>query len=97
MKVYVRSTLRCDPDRAWAEVQRSSLLVEVARPLLVISPVKGESMPERWHRGSTVRCTSYLFGIIPLGMRDVFFERVDHRVREIRLAKRTRSSAAGII
>jgi hypothetical protein len=83
MRVYVESVLPCPPDAAWEEVQNSALLLEVTRPLVVIGPAAGESLPERWRQGETVRCRSYLFGLIPLGTHTIVLERVDPDAREI--------------
>jgi hypothetical protein len=83
MRVYVDSVLSCSPEKVWDEVQKSSLLLEVIRPLVLIVPVDAAEFPERWIEGATVRCTSYLFGVIPLGTRTLFAERIDHAAREI--------------
>jgi len=83
MRVYVESLLDCPPDKAWAEVQRPSLLLEVARPLIRLEPHDAPQFPERWQQGTTVRFRSYLFSMIPVGTRTVFFERVDQSARQI--------------
>jgi hypothetical protein len=83
MKVHVESVFGCTPEKAWSEVQKSALLLEVARPLVFIRPLRGERLPERWQQDATVGCKSYLFGILPLGKRIIFFERVDPTSREI--------------
>lgn len=83
MRVVVESVLPCRAELAWEEVQTSRLLIEVARPLLVIRPIRGESLPVWWESGTTIRCRSYLFGFIPLGTRVVRFERIDAARREI--------------
>lgn len=84
MRVLVESDLPCDADRAWAAVQTSALLLEVVRPLVDVRPLPGEPWPERWPVGQTLRCRSYLFGVVPLGTRTLIFESVDHAAREIR-------------
>jgi hypothetical protein len=83
MRLFRETVLPCDADHAWAEVQTSALLHEVAHPLVTIRPVPGEELPARWSAGETIRCRSYLFGLIPLGTRTLFFERVDQDRREI--------------
>jgi hypothetical protein len=83
MKVSVESVLPCPAEKVWDEVQRSALLLEVARPLVRIVPANGHQFPERWLEGATVRCKSYLFGIIPLGTHTIFLERIDSVAREI--------------
>lgn len=65
MRVVVESLLPCEADDAWAEVVTSRLLREVASPLVVIEAVPGEPLPEIWPADSTIRCRSYLFGLIP--------------------------------
>lgn len=83
MRVIVQSTLPCDGDLAWAEVQKSALLQHIARPLVSIVPISGETFPERWPAAISIRCRSYLFGIVPLGTRTLTFERIDHESHEI--------------
>ena len=88
MRVFVESVLPCEADRAWAEVQTSDLLREVARPLIFFRPARGEKLPKRWLAGTTVRCISYLLGLIPLGLRTLLFERIDPQLREIHTRER---------
>jgi hypothetical protein len=82
MRVYVESVFNCPPDRAWAEVQRPALLLEVARPLIRLEPEDGP-FPERWQQGATVRFRSYMFCFLPTGTRTVRFESVDQMARQI--------------
>ena len=83
MRVFVESLLPCSADQAWAAVQTSALLVEVAAPVVAIRPVAGETFPEKWPVGQTLRFRSYLFGFIPVGTRTLHFERIDQSAREI--------------
>jgi len=83
MKVYVESVLDCSASRAWSEVRTSRLLLEVMRPLLRFEPPRGTSFPLEWEQGTTIRGKSYLFGLIPLGLRTIRFERIDPQRREI--------------
>jgi hypothetical protein len=83
MRVYLESLLDRDPDKTWAEVQRSALLLEVCRPLVRIVPVSSPTFPEQWQEGVTVRCKSYLLGFLPLGTRNLLIERIDPGAREI--------------
>ena len=83
MRVFVESVLSCDADRAWAAVQTSALLLEVASPLVTIRPLPGETLPQRWSESTTLRFRSYLLCLIPMGTRTIFFERIDPEQREI--------------
>ena len=83
MTVLVASVLDCPAARVWDEVQRPDLLLEVVRPLVRIVPAEGQPFPQRWREGSTVRCRSRLFGIVPTGLRTLFFERIDGAAMEI--------------
>lgn len=83
MRVFIESVLPCAAELAWAEVQKSALLQEVAHPLVSFSTPNGEQLPHRWLEGMTVHCRSYLFGLIPLGLRKLLFERVDSQHHEI--------------
>ena len=88
MIVHVESELPCPAEKVWDEVQRSSLLLEVIRPLVKLVPVDAPHFPERWVEGATVRCRSYLFGVLPLGTRTIFLERIDWAAREIQSRER---------
>lgn len=83
MKVYVESILNCLPDQAWAEVQTSRLLLEITSPVLKILALPGAHFPERWIEGSTVLCTAYVVGFIPLGTHSLLFESIDSVRRQI--------------
>jgi hypothetical protein len=89
MKVFVESILPCSADLAWAAVQTSALLMEVAAPVVTFRPVVGETLPERWPAGQSVRCRMYLFGLIPLGTQVVHLERIDPAAREIQSREST--------
>ena len=83
MKVFVASVLDCPPEKVWDEVQKSSLLLEVTRPLVRLMPADTTAFPERWSQGTLCLCRCYLFGFLPLGMHKIFFERIDPSRREI--------------
>src|SRR5262249_60339150 len=83
MNVHVESVFDCPPDRAWDEVQQTALLLEVCGPLVTFRAVEPAALPPRWEEGMTVRCRSYLFGVVPLGTRTVRIERIDQEARAI--------------
>jgi hypothetical protein len=83
MKVHVQTELDCLPERVWNEVQKSALLLVVAHPIVRIEPVDEVDFPVCWAEGATIRCRSYLFGVVPLGVRTIFLERIDQAAREI--------------
>jgi hypothetical protein len=83
MRVFVESVLDCAPERVWGEVQTSRLLLDVARPLVVIKPAASATFPERWIEGAVVQCRSYLLGLVPLGTRTLLFERIDQKAQKI--------------
>lgn len=83
MRVYVESILPCSAELAWEEVRTSRLLLEVVRPLVVLRPLRGEQFSEHWTSGQTMLCRTFLFGLIPLGVRTVHFTQVDSAAREI--------------
>lgn len=82
MKVFVSTTLNCPASWAWDLVERSSTLVEVAWPLAYIESIDS-SFPERWSQGSTILCKSRLFNLIPVGTRQIFFEKINSTARQI--------------
>jgi len=83
MKVDVSTHLNCSAGKAWNEVQKSSLLLRVIRPLARIVPVDQRHFPERWTEGLKIQCRSYLFGFIPIGVRNLHFQRIDQKNFEI--------------
>jgi hypothetical protein len=83
MRVYVQSRLDCPPEKVWHAVQTSSLFLEIIRPLVKVVPVDSPNFPPHWQEGTTVRCKSYLFGLIPLGIHTLYMERIDPGAREI--------------
>jgi hypothetical protein len=88
MRVYLQSRLSCSAKQAWDEVQLSRLLREVAWPVIRFAAVSADDFPERWQTGMTVLCRSYLFGLIPLGVRTLHFELVDGERMRIQTRER---------
>jgi hypothetical protein len=84
MIVDVSTVLNCSAAKAWDEVLKSSLLVHVIRPLARVVPVGGP-FPERWSEGCTVQCKSFVFGVIPIGVRTLRFEKVDQKNYQIQI------------
>jgi hypothetical protein len=82
MIVDISTVLDCSAAKAWETVQKSSLLLYVIWPLARVVPI-GAPFPERWTEGLTVHCKSFVFGIIPLGVRTVRFEKIDQKNHEI--------------
>jgi hypothetical protein len=82
MVVDVSTILNCSAAKAWKEVQKSSLLRHVIWPLARIVPV-GAPFPERWSEGLTIQCKSFVFGVIPIGVRTLDFEKIDHKNYQI--------------
>jgi hypothetical protein len=84
MRVFVQSTLPCDADRAWAEVQTSRLLHEICWPIIRLRPAAGDAaIAERWQVGATNRLRTAMFGLIPLGTRVLHWESIDPGRREM--------------
>ena len=82
MKVDVSTLLNCSAAKAWNEVQKSSLLLHVIWPLARVVPT-GTPFPERWSEGLTIQFKSFIFGVIPIGLRTLHFEKIDHNNYEI--------------
>lgn len=83
MRVHVESVWACDPDYVWDKVQQSATLTYVMRPLIRIRPVGMAAFPLRWSGKTTVPCKLYLLGFLPLGTRQLTFEKIDDSQREI--------------
>ena len=82
MIVDVSTVLNCSAANAWAEVQKSSLLLHVIWPLVRLVP-SGAPLPERWSEGLTIQCKSFVFGVIPIGVRTLHIEKIDHKNYQI--------------
>jgi hypothetical protein len=82
MIVDVSTVLDCTATKAWDEVQKSSLLVYVIWPLVRVAPTDAP-FPERWSEGLTIQCKSFVFGVIPIGVRTLRFEKIDQKNYEI--------------
>jgi hypothetical protein len=82
MIVDVSTMLDCPAAKAWNEVQKSSLLLYVIWPLARVVPT-GVPFPERWSEGLTIQCKSFVFGVIPVGVRTLAFERIDQKNYEL--------------
>jgi hypothetical protein len=76
MKVDVSTELDCSAAKVWNEVQTSALLLHVIWSLARIGISALPDLPEHWGEGQKVQCRVYVFGFIPLGVRELF-EKVD--------------------
>ena len=83
MKVDVSTELDCSAAKVWSEVQKSTLLLRVIWPLARISTSGLPDLPERWGEGQKVQCWVYVFGFIPLGVRELYFKRIDQNAFRI--------------
>jgi hypothetical protein len=83
MTVDESTELDCSAAKVWNEVQKSSRLLHVIRPLARISTAGFPDLPERWREGQKVRCRVYVFGMIPIGVRELHFEKIDQNGRRI--------------
>jgi hypothetical protein len=83
MKVDVSTVLDCSAAKAWNEVQKCSLLLHVIWPMARLRPAASRAFPQRWSEGLTIQCKSFIFGFIPLGVRTIRFEKIDHKNYEI--------------
>jgi hypothetical protein len=82
MRVLVQSTLPCDADLAWGEVQTLALLRKICWPLIRLKPASADApIPAQWRHGETVRMKPFLFGIVPLGVRQLYWEQIDNESR----------------
>lgn len=61
----------------WALVKTSALLENVSSPLVRFAGIDSSKLPDVWREHATVQLRSYLFGVIPLGIRTLYFESVD--------------------
>jgi hypothetical protein len=89
MRVDVATVLDCPAAKAWHAVQNSSLLRHVIWPLARVVPV-GAPFPERWSEGLTVQCKSFVLGVIPIGVRTLHFETIDHQTYRIQTREHDR-------
>jgi hypothetical protein len=82
--------LPCPADAAWSEVQKVSLLQEIARPLVTFASAGDGVLPARWPSAGTVELRMFLFGWVPLGLHELRVETVDSGRREIQTRERDR-------
>jgi hypothetical protein len=76
MRLKITTRLSAGPERVWAEVQKSKLLLHVAAPLLVFRPVSDHPVPDEFPEGR-LRVWMLLFGFLPLGRQWIDVSRPD--------------------
>lgn len=69
-EITLTTTLPCHPDKAWARVRTSALLLHVVFPLLRFTPKGNRPLPRVWTPGE-YRVSMWLFGFIPIGWQAV--------------------------
>jgi len=87
MIVDVSTILDCPAEKAWSEVQKSSLLLHVIWPLARVVPI-GAPLLERWTEGLTIECRLFVFGVVPIGVHTLLIERIDQKSYEIQSRER---------
>src|SRR5262249_31225268 len=75
------------PVRSWRKTRAGPDPDEISGrtrdwPLARVVPM-GAPFPERWSEGLMVQCKSFVFGVIPIGVRTVGFEKIDQKNYEI--------------
>lgn len=74
MKVKIATRLLAPPERVWAEVQKSKLLLHIAAPLIVFKPAENRPFPDEFPEGR-LRVWMLLFGIVPFGRQWIYVSR----------------------
>lgn len=69
-EVTLTTVLPCLPDKAWAHVKTSALLLHVAFPMVRFTPIGATPLPRNWKPGE-YRVRMWLFGFIPIGWQAV--------------------------
>lgn len=69
-EITLTTTLPCHPDKVWARVQTSALLLHVAFPMIRFTPLNGTRLPRVWKPGE-YRVRMWLLGFIPVGWQAV--------------------------
>ena len=82
MIVDVSTVLNCSAAKAWNEVQKSSLHRYIIWPLARVVP-SGPPIPQRWSEGLAIQCKLFIFGVIPIGIHTIHFEKIDQKNYEI--------------
>lgn len=88
MFLEISTELDCSPERAWLEVQTTSLLEYVAKPWLVFEPIEPQILPKTWQEDKYLVKMKFL-GIIPCGKQwinisilDTSAERQVYKIRD---------------
>lgn len=74
-RVVTTSRLEAPAEVVWRGVRRVELLLEIVRPLLVMSVPEGT--PDRWSLDTQVAMTSRLLGVVPIGTQVARFVELD--------------------
>lgn len=83
--IEISTYLDASPDRIWDELNKPSLMLFVAHPILQFEAVEPEILPERWQeRGYEMKLSWY--GIVPLGKQVIRISKPAHEgeTRQIR-------------
>ena len=83
MKVHVESVLDCPPQKIWAALTHSASFLRVIKPIVSVKPLSPSQHPKKWQEDSAVFIKPYLFGLIPMSEKKIYFETIDHDSRFI--------------
>ncbi|MFW6036170.1 MAG: hypothetical protein ACOCRZ_07945, partial [Halothermotrichaceae bacterium] len=80
--ITVRSIFPSSAERVW-EKQDFKTLTYITRPLLSFKPRNGDGSAFKWLKGERYFFSLRLFSVIPLGVHQIYVDRVDEKNYEI--------------
>lgn len=76
MQVQVESEFEYSAQEVWQTLLSSSSFQYIIQPLVVANCHQPNDYPERWQQGQTIVIKPYLFGFIPLPLKQITFETI---------------------
>ncbi len=78
MKLKISSILNSTPEKIFSELQKPSLLREVASPILGLKPVDRQQFPKKWEIGKVYTFNLYLLMCLYIGKHSISIKKIDH-------------------
>ena len=76
MQVQVESEFDCSAQKVWQNLLNSDSFQYIIQPLVVANCHHPKDYPKRWQQGQTIVIKPYLFGVIPLPLKQISFETI---------------------
>lgn len=76
-RITIQSVFGFEKEKIWNEIQHTSSLMYVCKPLVSFTPLSNTQLKEKWEQGETAHLTLWIYGILPFGKHHIHLESIE--------------------